>query len=292
MTVEELFQQYGVAPETIQVLLSWVAWVMQNAGPSATPFIHAIMDAVRQAREGGPPTSLPAPVATSPLIFAAPPAQPAPVSLQVAGLAPISATFGRTPKGNSPGPLPAQGITPPNVHISSSGQAGGARVQITPGPSAAQYPEPAESYVGQLQPGQQMVMITNPDGSKEPPLLVDRDHRTLTPIPGAAPMATGPLVAPVVVAAAAAPGTLAGAMESVKIAGQLGPKQIAAMKAIKRGEDSPLSSVLIALGLAELKDGEIALSEIGRTALAIAESKAPPAVASPTLAPPAPSEAP
>lgn len=271
--MQELLRNCGVAEETIKILEAWIAWIMQNAGPGGTPFVHAILDAVRQAHEGGGATSAPHP--GSPLIA---PATAAPVTLQVPGIAPVTASFGRASKGPSPGPLAHQGPPPPNVRITPAGApSGGAHVQISPAPGA-------QMYTGELQPGQQRVLITLPDGTEEPPILIDKDHRVLTPIPGG-PVAAGPLAnpSPPTAAAAAAPGTLTGAMEALKIAGQLGPKQIEAMQAIQRGEDSPLASVLIALDLVELSEGALVLSEKGRTALAVAVSRAPA-----TLAPPAP----
>lgn len=290
--MREFFTSYGCDERTIQILESWISWLTQQHGQQVTPFAHAIMDAIRQAREGGPPASMPQ-IQGSPLINAPPPSMP-----QVPGMAPVTATFGRSPKGQTPAPLPQAGPPPPNVQISPAGiPASGARVQITPAPGATIFPAAAGGYTGDLQPGQQRVEITLPDGTIQPPILVDKDHRVLTPLPGALPVAAGPLAAPVPVAVAAAPGTLAGAMESVKIAGQLGPKQLDAMRAIQRGDETPLSSVLIALGLVELKDGELVLSEGGRTALALAEVKiardaAAAATVAATLAPPPPSEAP
>lgn len=273
--MRELLWNCGVAEETIKILETWIAWIMQNAGTGGTPFVHAILDAVRQAHEGTPPASLPHP--HSPLI--APVAPPAPVTMQVPGMAPVTASFGRASKGPSPGPLAHQGPPPPNVRITPAGSpSGGAHVQFSSAPGGQQ-------YTGELQPGQQRVLITLPDGTEEPPILIDKDHRVLTPIPGA--VAAGPLAnpPPATAAAAAAPGTLTGAMEALKIAGQLGPKQIEAMQAIQRGEDTPLASILIALDLVQLSDGALVLSEKGRTALAVAVSRAPTPA---TLAPPAP----
>ena len=265
-----IFERYGLDLEDQRVLLSWFdpSLAGRGSGPISVDELAAYAAAAfmlgkRQGQLLSPqfppvPASVPPPPSGgSPLVLQAPPV-PASAPLP---LMPQGVTLGRSPRGMGPGPLPADGPTPAHVQIG----AGGARVQIHDpnAPPAVGPQQIAGPYTGNLQPGQTRVEIALPTGETLPPVFKDPDGK----VKGATPAALVPSHT------AAAPGTLAGAMESVRMAGQIGPKQIAALDAIEAGEDSPQTPILLALGLVELAAGELALTQAGREARQIARNR-------------------
>jgi len=118
------------------------------------------------------------------------------------------------------------------------------------------------------------MLVENADGTTQT-IVIDDKKRIISGNAQPALMNGSPLVNPATPAQAQAdaPGMLTGQMSSVKIGRALGPKQVEAMEAIERGEDHPLLAVLAAVGLVELGDDAIKLTQAGREALAMAKNR-------------------
>lgn len=329
--------QEGIAPGAAELLAGvllreGVEASKQNAGVNPASFVQITPEQLariiaRSVRAVlAPPAAAPP---ANPFAGAAAPAPPPPASVAPApvpsGLVPGGQfTMGRS-RGMAPVHTPGN---PSGVASVATGATTGPRVEVRDasgqitaaglvsslvGQGAAAAAAPPQNYQGQLQPGQQLVTITGPDGAALPPVLIDKGEirsgqAASLLMPQGSPLAASPVGPPQAPAAPVAP--LSTVVPASSLATQIGAlrannaltlAQLAQLEALATGNaaalDVNLIAVLVAKGLARF--GGAGVPELTEAGAAVhkAESDrlnppAPPTLAPPPAAPPAPAQPP
>ena len=157
-----IFTRQGIPERLAARIEEWLPLAMQHTGGAvpieqiAAIVAQAMAAAIEETASRAPPPT------SSPLINPQPPpllGGHAP--LAPPPLLPQDVVYGRSAKGNGPGPVPLAGPTPPHVQIGGSlGQS--AQVQIhSPGGAEG-------AYAGNLSPGQTRVELARPSGDGLP----------------------------------------------------------------------------------------------------------------------------